>query len=33
VPGALAHEQTLSVATAAADKVRLVLRTFLERCA
>ncbi|WP_296319693.1 purine-nucleoside phosphorylase [Reyranella sp.] len=33
VPGALAHEQTLSVAAAAGDKVRLVLRTFLERCA
>lgn len=33
VPGALAHEQTLSVAATAADKVRLVLRTFLERCA
>jgi purine nucleotide phosphorylase len=33
VPGALAHEQTLSVATAAAEKVRLVLRTFLEGCA
>ncbi len=33
VPGTLAHEQTLSVAAAAGDKVRLVLRTFLERCA
>lgn len=33
VPGALAHEQTLSAAAAAADKVRLVLRTFLEGCA
>lgn len=31
VPGTLAHEQTLSVAAAAADKVRLLLRTFLER--
>ena len=33
VPGALAHEQTLSVAAVAGDKVRRVLRTFLERCA
>jgi purine nucleoside phosphorylase len=31
VPGTLAHEQTLSVAATAADKVRLLLRTFLER--
>lgn len=31
VPGTLAHEQTLSVAAAAADKVRLLLRAFLER--
>lgn len=31
VPGTLAHEQTLSVAAAAADKVRLLLRSFLER--
>jgi purine nucleotide phosphorylase len=31
VPGSLAHEQTLSVAAAAADKVRLLLRTVLER--
>jgi purine nucleotide phosphorylase len=33
VPGELAHEQTLAVAAAAADKVRRVLRTFLEGCA
>ena len=33
VPGALGHDQTLAVAAAAADKVRLVLRTFLEGCA
>jgi purine nucleotide phosphorylase len=31
VPGVLAHDQTLSVAAAAAGKVRLLLRTFLER--
>lgn len=31
VPGVLAHEQTLAVATAAADKVRRLLRVFLER--
>jgi len=33
VPGGLGHDQTLAVAAAAADKVRLVLRTFLERYA
>lgn len=33
VPGVLAHEQTLSVAAAAAGKVRLLLRTFLEHYA
>ncbi len=33
VPGALGHDQTLAVAVAAADKVRRVLRTFLEGCA
>jgi len=33
VPGVLAHEQTLAVAAAAAGKVRLLLRTFLEHYA
>jgi len=31
VPGVLAHDQTLAVATAAAGKVRRLLRVFLER--
>ena len=31
VPGMLSHEQTITVATEAADKVRRLLRIFLER--